>query len=57
MNNKLKYEGEYLYDKKWSGKGYDDNGNIIYELNNGNGTIEEYENGKLIFKGELLNGK
>ena len=33
----LEYEGEYLYGKKWTGKGYDEKHNIIYELNNGNG--------------------
>ena len=36
-SGELKFEGEYLFDKKWNGKGYDKNGNIIYELNNGNG--------------------
>ena len=39
---KLEYEGEYLFDKKWSGKGYNAEGNIIYEINNGKGTIIEY---------------
>ena len=33
----LKYEGKYLHDKKFHGKGYDDKGNIIYELINGAG--------------------
>ena len=46
-----------LYNKKWSGKGYDENGNIIYELNNGNGKIKEYNYGQLIYEGEYLNGK
>ena len=32
MKGKLEYVGEYLCDKKWNGKGYDENGNIIYEL-------------------------
>ena len=39
---KLIFEGEYLYNHrrdyvftKWNGKGYDINGNIIYELNKG----------------------
>jgi len=35
-NGKIKYEGEYLFDKKWNGKLYDNKGNIIYELKNGN---------------------
>ena len=38
----LEYEGEYLYDKKWNGKGYDENHNIIYELINGSGKVKEY---------------
>ena len=28
--------------KKWNGKGYDENGNVIYELINGNGKVKEY---------------
>jgi len=53
----LEYEGEFLYDKKWNGKGYDKNGSIIYELINGNGKGKEYYNdGKLKFEGEYLNG-
>ena len=53
----MEFEGEYLYNKKWTGKGYDENGNIIYELINGNGKVKEYENNKLIFEGEYINGK
>ena len=58
-HGKLEYEGEFLYDKKWNGKGYDENGNIIYELMNGTGKVKEYNmfNGKLEFEGEYLNGK
>ena len=37
INEKLRYEGEYLYDKFYNGTGYDENGNIIFELRNGNG--------------------
>ena len=40
---KLEYEGEYLYERKWKGKGYDENNNIIYELKNGNGKVKEYD--------------
>jgi len=58
INGKLEYEGEYFNNKKWKGKGYDENSNIIYELINGNGHIKEYYyDGKLIFEGEYLNGK
>ena len=38
----MEYEGEYLYDRKWNGKGYDGNGIIIYELINVNGKVKEY---------------
>ena len=54
----MEYEGEFLYNKKWNGKGYDENNNIIYELINGNGRVKEYNwNGELIFEGEYLNGQ
>ena len=58
INEKLEYEGEYLYNKKYNGKAYDENGNIIYELINGNGMVKEFiDNGNLLFEGEYLNGK
>ena len=54
----MEYEGEYLYNKKWNGKGYDEKGNLIYELNNGKGNVKEYDHeDKLEFEGEYLNGK
>ena len=58
INDKLRYEGEYLLDKFYNGKGYDENGNVIFELKNGNGkVIEYYDNGNIKFEGEYLNGK
>ena len=59
IDGKLKFEGEYLNNKEWIGKGFDINGNIIYKLNNnidGKGK-EYYSNSKLEFEGEYLNGK
>ena len=55
----MEYKGEYLFDKKWNGKGYNENGNIIYELINGTGKVKEYYwlNGKLKYEGEYLNGQ
>ena len=50
-NGKLEYEGEYLYNRKFNGKGYDSNGNEIYVLNNGNGKVKEYYKNQLIFDG------
>jgi len=59
LKDYLEYEGQYLYNRKWNGKGYDENGNIIYELFNGNGKVKEYDECScdLIFEGEYLNGK
>ena len=58
INGRSEYEGEYLNDNKYNGKGYDEKGNIIYELINGNGKVKEYDEGfRLLFEGEYLNGK
>ena len=55
-SGKLEFEGEYLYDTNWNGKGYDENDNIIYKLKNGNGNVKEYYyTGQLEFEGEYLN--
>ena len=54
------FEGEYLNDKEWIGTKYDNDGNIIYELNNninGKGKEYYYYNDKLKFEGEYLNGE
>ena len=40
--NTKKFDGEYFKGKKWNGKGYKHNGDIIYELKNGKGIIKEY---------------
>ena len=66
-NNKIIiiFDGEYLKGKKWNGKGYfckgeenKNNINVIYELKKGKGLIKEYyDNGKLKFEGEYLNGE
>ena len=56
---KLIFEGEYLNGKKWNGKGYDNQGNPIFEIKNGKGDVREYNwsSGKLVFEGEYLNGE
>ena len=57
-NGLIKFDGEYLYGKKWNGNGYDINHDKIYELKNGNGLIKEYSmNGNLILKGQYKNGE
>ena len=54
----MEYEGEFLYAYKYNGKGYDENGKVIYELINGKGKVKEYFiDGSLRFEGEYLNGK
>ena len=58
FNNKLKFEEYYLEGEKQNVKGYDQYGNIIYKLENGNGTIREYNlKERLIFDGIYLNVK
>ena len=48
----MEYECEYLYNRKWNGKGYDENSNIIYEIINGSGKGKDYDYyGKLEFQG------
>jgi len=62
INGKLVYEGEYIYDNfhdiKYNGKGYDENGCLIYELINGNGKVIEYrKDGTVYYEGEYKNGR
>ena len=58
VNGKIEFIGEFLNGKKWNGKGYDENGSILYEIENGSGFVREYDNeGNLIFKGDYISGK
>ena len=66
INGKLVYEGEYIYDGgiyndvKYNGKGYDENGCLIYEIIKGNGkgkVREYYYDGTLLFEGEFIEGR
>ena len=54
-----KFVGVYLNGKKWNGKEYDKNNNIIYELNYGKGyaTKKIHKLNKTIYEGEYLKGK
>ena len=57
-NGKLKFEGEYKNDKRWNGKGYNNKGDIAYEIENGNGIVKEYyADDKLIIENEYKNGE
>ena len=42
FNEKIHFEGEYLFDRRWNVKEYDINGNIIYEIKNGKGFMKEF---------------
>ena len=55
IKGKLEYEGEYLCGKKWNGKVYNKKGDIAYIINNGFNKIKE--DNKLIYEGEVINGK
>ena len=56
--NKIKFEGEYLNDKRWVRIGYDKDQEIIFELKDGKGYVKEYEeencfnSSYLIYEGE-----
>ena len=56
--NIVSFEGEYLKGKKWNGKGYDEKGNLLYELKDGNGFVSEYDRkDELLFEGSYINGE
>ena len=52
----LRFEGEYRNVIIWNGKGYNDKGQIEYEIKKGTGKGKEYKKDILIFEGEYLNG-
>ena len=57
-NGNIKFEGEYLEGKIWTGIGYNNTGQKEFEILNGNGYVKEFDsNGKLEYEGEYLNGK
>ena len=57
----ISFEGEYLNGKKWNGKGYNTDTNIIYELINGKGKVKYYDvdsyDSYLEFDCEYINGE
>ena len=57
-NGELKFEGEYLKGKIWNGNGYNINGNIEFEIKDGEGNIKYYGyDGDLFFEGKYINGE
>ena len=55
-NNELIFEGEYLDDKKWNGKGKEYAGKYLNGERNGKGK-EYFDKGFLVFEDEYFNGK
>ena len=56
----LKYEGEFFYGKKWTGKGYEPDGKTVaYKIKDGKGFIKQYYNSgdKIKYESEYLNGE
>ena len=51
------FEGEYFNGKKWNGKGYDINHNVIYILKDGSGLIKEFDTYLLKYEGKYLDGE
>ena len=60
-NGNLKFIGEYLNGKKWTGKGFNDNCEIIYKIEDGKGIYKDkFKNSygvDIYFFGEYLNGE
>ena len=57
-NGNIKFEGIYKDDMEWEGKGFNINGELVYEITNGKGEIKQYTDvGNLEFEGKILKGK
>ena len=57
-NEQLQFEGQYNNGRRWNGKGYDFEGNKVFEIQSGKGSGKIYDfYGYLIFEGEYLNGE
>ena len=47
-----------MNERRWNRKGYNINGDLEFEIKNGEGTVKEYDIcGFLEYKGEVFNGK
>ena len=58
-NRGIRFDGQFKNGKRWTGKGYDLNGVLIYEIKGGKGHLKEYLNTideRLMYDGEYLNG-
>ena len=55
-NGKIKFKGEYSKGKEKNGKGFNIKGEVVYEIQNGEGNIKEYDfRDHLEFDGEYKN--
>ena len=58
LYNNLIFKGKYLKGKKWEGKGYKKNDEMIFELKDGKGHVKEFNHHyNMLFEGEYLNGE
>ena len=59
INGNLLFEGEFKGRQKWTGKGYDSQQNVAFEIKDGNGYMKYYEPycGKLSCEGNYKNGE
>ena len=57
FNNEIKFIGEFIEGKKIEGKGYNNEGNLVFLLHKNGKGEEFYENGSIQFNGEYINGK
>ena len=48
-NKKIIFEGEYFNGKRWTGKAYNEKGELIYELKEGTGYVKEIYSNFMIF--------
>ena len=53
----LMFEGEFNNGKIWNGKRYDSEKNLIYELKDGKGNVEEVDDDGITYVGQYLNGE
>jgi len=52
-NKKIIFEGEYFNGKRWTGKAYNEKGELIYELKEGTGFVIEFYSNVMIFQSEV----
>ena len=58
-NGMLKFKGKYFIGRRWNGKGYNLKGSLEFEIQNGKGSVREYNDNDntLEYEGEIYNGK